>query len=102
MLFESKRLLELAGLPVEETSNVLTESAIKEFTSNDGVTAGEDDPEKKKSNEDDEVSESESNIRETIRSEIERMWSSGQVFGTKSKNKHGEITVGFPGIGFKK
>mgnify|MGYP003352835994 CR=1 FL=1 len=44
----------------------------------------------------------EAKIREAVRSELESMWASGQVFGKKSKSRRGEVTMGFSGIGFKK
>ncbi len=92
MFFNQERLLELAGIK-GDGSNLLNESVEKnEFSSNDGVTEEESC---------DESQQDESEIRETIRAEIEHMWSSGQVFGKKSKNKDGQVTLGFPGIGFK-
>jgi hypothetical protein len=51
-------------------------------------------------------------IRRIIRDEIARSlnsrskndqrYSSGQVFGNKSTNRSGTVTMGFPGIGFKR
>jgi hypothetical protein len=103
MIFESKRLLELAGLPVEGESNLLKESKeeegkkdVEEFSSNDGVTEGEAPPEKDECDEGDDAA-----IREAVRSQLEQMWASGEVFGRKAANRGG-VTLGFPGVGFKK
>lgn len=93
MLFESKRLLELAGIK-SETEGLLTEGAsqeLDEFSNNDGVTEREED----------ESCSEEDSLRETVRLEIERMWASGEVFGKKSSNKDG-VTMGFLGAGFKR
>ena len=103
MIFESKRLLELAGIKSDESSNILTEGlqneSLDEFSSNDGVTEvdREDGTDEGKS-----CGESEDEIREAVRQELESMWSSGQVFGKKSKSRSGEVTMGFSGVGFKK
>ena len=105
MLFESKRLLELAGLPVEGASSVLTEGVeqIKEFSSNDGVTVkDEEDEEGEEEEEAAKECKEEKEIREAVRAEIEHMWASGEVFGTRSKSKKGQVTLGFMGVGFKK
>ena len=92
MFFSQERLLELAGIK-GDGSNLLNESAQKnEFSSDDGATEEESC---------DEGQEDESKIRETIRAEIEHIWSSGEVFGRKARNNKGQVTVGFPGIGFK-
>ena len=39
-------------------------------------------------------------FRRAVRSEIEQMWASGQVFGKKPTRRNG-VTMGFKGIGFK-
>jgi hypothetical protein len=39
-------------------------------------------------------------FRRAVRSEIESMWASGQVFGKKPARRGG-VTLGFKGIGFK-
>ena len=93
MLFESKRLLELAGLPVEGESNVLTESAIVDESSNCEENENANVQEEYKD---------ECEIREAVRAEIEKMWASGNIFGGKSRSKNGHVTMGFPGVGFKK
>ena len=112
MILESKRLLELAGLPVEGESKLLKESreAIYEFSSNDGVTAKKDDEEEEDaqecdeadevSKEADEIKES-MKVRRVVRSELERMWASGEVFGKTAAKKDG-VTMGFLGVGFKR
>lgn len=98
MKLDSKRLLELAGLPVDENSSVLTE----------GVEESEDceEAEIKETEEQEECDESqdvnEQQIRNLVRGELESMWASGQVFGVRTKGKQGQVTVGFPGIGFKR
>ena len=114
MILESKRLLELAGLPVEEEQNILKESreVVKEFSSNDGVTVKKDDEEeeedeKKECDESDKISDEAEEIKESlrlrrvVRSELERMWASGEVFGKKASKKDG-VTMGFLGVGFKR
>ena len=108
MILESKRLLELAGLPVEGESNLLKESreAIYEFSSNDGVTE-EEESDAQECDEADEVSKEADEIKESlkvrrvVRSELERMWASGEVFGKTATKKDG-ITMGFLGVGFKR
>lgn len=105
MIFESKRLLELAGLPVDSDSNLLKESkeeeekSVEEFSSNDGVTEGDAPSETEECDEGDASSDEE--IREAVRAQLEQMWASGEVFGRKSSNRGG-VTLGFPGVGFKK
>lgn len=116
MILESKRLLELAGLPVEE-QNILNESreVVKEFSSNDGVTVKKDDEEDEEDeevepqecDESDKISEEAEEIKESlrlrrvVRSELERMWASGEVFGKKASKNDG-VTMGFLGVGFKR
>ena len=91
MLLESKRLMELAGIAGEETS-LLSEGKVDSSHEKD----------------DDDVEEcakdmqEEAEIREAVRSELERMWASGEVFGTKSTRRTGQVTMGFTGVGFKK
>jgi hypothetical protein len=103
MIFESKRLLELAGLPVEGESSLLKESKeddkVEEFSSDDGVTEGDAADEKEECDEAD--GSDEEKIREAVRSQLEHMWASGEVFGRKAANRGG-VTQGFPGVGFKK
>ncbi len=112
MILESKRLLELAGLPAEETSNLLSESkeVVKEFSSNDGVTVDKKDKkddEAQECDESDEISKEADEIKESlalrrvVRSELERMWASGEVFGKTAAKKDG-VTMGFLGVGFKR
>lgn len=106
MIFESKRLLELAGIQSEGESNVLTENkTLKEFSSNDNVTEKEEMEERcsedEQQEEGDDCSE-ENEIREAVRKELESLWASGQVFGKKSNSQGNRVTMGFPGIGFKK
>jgi hypothetical protein len=116
MILESKRLLELAGLPVEGDSKLLKESSevIYEFSSNDGVTVkkdGDKDEDEKddaqECDEADEVSKDAEEIKESmrvrraVRSELERMWASGEVFGKTASKKDG-VTMGFLGVGFKR
>ena len=93
MLLESKRLMELAGIEAEETS-VLTEGA---------AHAGDDKAEKEEGVDEcgDDMRE-EAEIREAVRSELERMWASGEVFGTRAPRRTGQVTMGFTGVGFKK
>lgn len=105
MIFESKRLLELAGLPVEGESNLLNESKeekgdMEEFSSDDGVTEGEEPGEKEECDEGEQVDDDEK-IREAVRSQLAQMWASGEVFGRKAAKRSG-VTLGFPGVGFKK
>lgn len=107
MIFESKRLLELAGIKVSE--GLLTESScekISEFSSNDGVTEDEKaeapgNKEQANADEGQHVDLNEDEIRETIREELASLWSSGQVFGKRKEGAEG-VTLGFAGIGFKK
>lgn len=114
MILESKRLLELAGLPTEEAHNILSESkeVVREFSSNDGVTVKkgeeeEEEDEKKECDESDEISAEAEEIKESlrlrrvVRSELERMWASGEVFGKTAAKKDG-VTMGFLGVGFKR
>lgn len=106
MIFESKRLLELAGLPVDGESNLLKESKeeksdIEEFSSDDGVTEGDAAEEKEECDEGESASDDEDKIREAVRSQLEKMWASGEVFGRKASKRAG-VTLGFPGVGFKK
>ena len=105
MILQSKRLLELAGLPEEETSNILNESSIiaeyeeaVEPVETDKV--GECDESDKISEEADAIKES-LKLRRVVKSELERMWASGEVFGKKAANKDG-VTMGFLGVGFKR
>jgi hypothetical protein len=95
MLFESKRLLELAGLPVEGASNVLTEGAAHDEEEGEEKAVSEGEKDASECDEEDK-------IRESVRAEIERMWASGEVFGTRASTKKGQLTLGFPGVGFKK
>ena len=81
MIFESKRLLELAGISDGDENNLLNESVEEEIVAENMSTEEE--------------------IRETVREELASLWASGQVFGTK-KEENGGVTLGFAGIGFKK
>jgi hypothetical protein len=110
--------MELAGLPVEGESNLLNESSenINEFSSNDGVTVKKDsekdatkdeEVEAQECDESDAVSKDADEIKESlrvrrvVRSELERMWASGEVFGKTASKKDG-VTMGFLGVGFKR
>lgn len=42
----------------------------------------------------------EMHVRRKVRSQLEEMWASGQVFGKKAPRRNG-VTMGFKGIGFK-
>lgn len=97
MLFESKRLLELAGIKTDESSNLLTEGSemIFEFDNTDGVT------EDSSCYEEESIEEEDGPVREAVRKEVERMWASGEVFGKTASKKHG-VTMGFLGVGFKR
>ena len=90
MLLESKRLMELAGIATEETS-ILTEGKVE--------ARGEEQENVEECGDD---MREEDEIREAVRSELERMWSSGEVFGTRAPRRPGQVTMGFTGIGFKK
>lgn len=103
MLFESKRLMELAGIK-GETPGMLTEGKVAD----EETPAEECDESDKKEEEVSEADkakdrdESEEEIREAVRNELQRMWASGEVFGKRATNKAGQVTMGFPGVGFKK
>lgn len=97
MEFSKERFAKLSGL--------LTESVENEQEENDEMSEAEDC--------DEEVMEIDENfdIRKAIQNEVKRAllnrdaesvrYTSGQVFGKKSKLSLGQAIMGFPGIGFK-
>lgn len=94
MILENKRLQRLAG--------ILTESAeemVHHF--GDGEDQGDafTDPADLNANDDQLGTVEEAVVRAKVRYELEKMWSSGQVFN-KPTNRGG-VTLGFKGPGFK-
>ena len=119
MTFSKNRMLKIAGLLSEgaehegkscsECGGYMSEAGTCECG---GSMYETDDKEEKK---DDEKNEGETyevdekgleeiaesmKFRRAVRSELESMWASGQVFGKKAPRRNG-LTMGFKGIGFK-
>jgi len=92
VIFESSRLLELAG--IKGTDGLLTESiGQQDSKDSDGAAASSETVP--------ETDLTEDEIRETIREELSSLWSSGKVFGKQNEDAVG-VTLGFAGFGFKK
>jgi len=123
MKFSTQRVAKLAGLlreskEVDETYEMQGTNELDEMDVLDGDMHGEMDEmgEDDQYYEVDETSmqelEESFDLRKAIRSEITRAlsardratrgYTSGQVFGRTTRSKPGTVTMGFPGIGFKR
>jgi len=122
MTFSKNRMLKIAGLLSEgaeheakscsECGGYMNEEGTCEcgggMYETDGKDEADDKEDKKKDEGEtyevdekglEEIAES-MRFRRAVRSEIESMWASGQVFGKKAPRRNG-VTMGFKGIGFK-
>lgn len=114
MQFNRGRMAKLAGLlkeGVEEENDKVDETSVEEGENVDEADCGEGDGMYEVDEETMKELEESFDLRKVIRDEIKRSldsrdvatsrYTSGQVFGKRSKN-YGTVTMGFPGIGFKR
>jgi len=113
MEFEKRRMARLAGLLRENAEYTNEADEAEEMDEADEVDEAEEMEETYEVSESDlqELEES-FDLRKVIRDEISKSlrnrnkstyeWTSGQVHGRKTRAKTGSVTMGFPGIGFRR